>query len=78
MDSNDCICTFVEKLETWLAIENINGLQHTDDQILDVMMEQMRTDAWFNLAGQSINSELVMQDVYTCTHGLIIFPEHLK
>jgi hypothetical protein len=78
LDSNDSIYTFVEKLETWLTIKSISGLQHTDDQILDITMEQMRTDARYNLAVQSINSELVMRDVYTRTHGVNIFPEHLK
>jgi hypothetical protein len=78
MDSNDSIYSFVEKLETWLTIEHINGLQHTDDQILDITMEQMRTDSRYDLAVQSINSELVMRDVYTRSHGINIFPEHLK
>jgi hypothetical protein len=53
-------------------------LQHTDDQILDITMEQMRSDTRYHLAVQSINSELVMRDVYTRTHGVNIFPEHLK
>ena len=78
LDTGESIYEFVEKLEAWLTIEAIKGLNYSDDMVLDIVMEQMRSDSKYELAIQSINSELVMKDVYTRQFGSTVFPEHLK
>ena len=80
LDSDDSIYSYVEKLETRRTIESIGGLNHTDDQILNIILEQLVTEPRYEPAVQSINSELTMRDMYACTtpSGTTPFPDNLK
>ena len=78
LQHDESIYEYAERLTTWLTIEEINGLEHNDDQVLNIMMEQMRADTKYNLAVQSINSELTLKDTLFRTTGVAQFPEHLK
>ena len=80
LDSDNSIYSYAEKLETWRTIETIEGLNHSDDQILNIVLEQLITDTRYELAVQSINSELTMRDMYarTTPGAHTPFPENLK
>ena len=78
LQQDESIYEYAEKLTTWLTIEQINGLVHSDDQVLNIMLEEMRKETKYDLAVQSINSELTLKDTLVRTTGVAQFPEHLK
>ena len=78
LDENESIYSYAEKLTTWLTIEQIEGLKHTDDQVLNIFMAEMRKNSKYELAVQSINSELTIKDTLFRRTGEVAFPEHLK
>ena len=78
LEQNESIYSFAEKLTTWLTIEQIKGLNHSDDHILDIFMAEMRKDSKYDLAVQSISSELTIKDTLFRQTGIKDFPEHLK
>ena len=38
LEDNESIYEFAEKITTWLTIEQIEGVQHSDDKILNIFM----------------------------------------
>lgn len=78
LDSQESIYEYAERLTTWLTIEQIEGLVHNDDQILNIVMEEMRKEDKYDQAVQSINSELTINDTMYRQTGHKLFPEALK
>ena len=78
IDDQESIYSYLEKLTTWLTIEQINGMQHNDDQILNIVMEEMRSDTRYQAAIDGISSELTIRDTFQRMHGSSQFPENLK
>ena len=78
LTSLDSVYSYCEKLTTWLTIESIKGLQHSDDQVLDIIMEEMRRDEKYGKAIKSITSELAIKDTFHRMSGTSTFPENLK
>ena len=78
MTTIDSIYSYAEKLTTWLTIEQINGLFHTDDKVLNIIMEEMNGDTKYEIAHKAITSELAIQDALKRKNGNAPFPEHLK
>ena len=78
LEDNESIYEFAEKITTWLTIEQIEGVQHSDDKILNIFMAEMRKYTKYDLAVQSIASELTIKDTLNRRTGVKDFPEHLK
>ena len=78
LTSIDSMYYYCEKLTTWLTIENIKGLTHNDDQVLDIIMEEMRQDEKYEKAVTSLTSELSIKDTFQRMNSAATFPEHLK
>ena len=78
LTSDDSIYSYAEKLTTWLTIESIKGLKHSDDQVLDIIMEEMRSDDKYDKGVKALDSELSIKDTFQRMGGNIQFPEHLK
>ena len=75
---SESIYSYCKKLSTWLTIEHIKGIQYTNDQVLDIFMEQLRTDDKYEVAVTAITSELTIKDTMLRNVGMTNFPEHLK
>jgi hypothetical protein len=78
LDQSDSIYSFANKLQVWLDIERINDHEFTDDEILNMILEQMRNDTKYDIAIAGINSELTIRDTFQRQWGNSIFPEGLK
>ena len=78
LTSVDSIYSYAEKLSTWLTIDSIKGLKYSDDQVLDIFMEEMCKDVKYEKAVNAINSELTIKDTMLRNVGMTNFPEHLK
>ena len=78
IDDQESVYSYLEKLTTWLTIEQINGLQHSDNQVLNIVMEEMSTDSKYEAAIQGINAELTIHDTFQRMHGPKDLPENLK
>ena len=76
--NEDSIYSYAEKLTTWITIEGIKGLKHNDDQVLDIIMEEMRSDEKYDKAVKALSSELSIKDTFQRMGGGNQFPEHLK
>jgi hypothetical protein len=77
-DKGDSIYSYVAKLQVWLDIEQINHHDFTDDEILNMVMEQLRGDTRYEIAIAGINSELTLRDTFQRQWGESVFPEGLK
>jgi hypothetical protein len=77
-DRSDSIYTYIAKVQVWLDIEKINNHEFTDDEILNIVIEQMRGDTRYDLAVAGINSELTLNDTFQRQWGQLVFPEGLR
>jgi hypothetical protein len=77
-DKHDSIYSYVAKLQVWLDIEKINHHEFSDDEILNIVMEQLRGDTRYEIALAGINSELTLRDTFQRQYGNSLFPEGLK
>lgn len=59
-DRSDSIYTYIAKLQVWLDIEKISNHTFTDDEVLNIVMEQMRGDTRYDIVIAGINSELTL------------------
>ena len=78
IDEQESVYSYLETLTAWLTIEQINGLQHSDNQILNIVVEEMRTDSKYEAAIQGISAELTIHDTLQRMHGPQDLPENLK
>jgi hypothetical protein len=60
-----------------MEIEKIDGHNYDNDQILNIVMEQLRADTRYDLAVASIQSELTLRDTFQRQYGESVFPEGL-
>lgn len=77
-DKSDSIYSYTTKLQTWLDIELISHHTFTDDEILNIVMEQLREDTRYETAVTGIESELTLSDAVQRRWGSTTFPEGLK
>ena len=77
-DRNDNIFTYIAKLQVWHDIENINNHQHTEDDMLNIVMEKLQMDTRYELALAGIKTDLTLRDTIKRTMGQAMFPEGLK
>jgi hypothetical protein len=77
-DRDDSIYSYAEKLQVWLDLEGINGHEFTDDEILNIIMDQLRADTRYDTAVAGINSELYIRDTFQRSYGKSVFPDSLK
>lgn len=75
--SKDSIYSFCTNLKNWLEIEHINNHHYSDDDLLNMVIEQLREDTRFDIAVAGIQSELTMQDMMIRQVGSMPFPESL-
>jgi hypothetical protein len=77
-DRNDSIYSYCNKLQSWLDIETINNHRHTEDDIINIVLEQLRPDTRYDKAVESITQQLTFNDTFQRQLGTVIFPEGLK
>jgi hypothetical protein len=77
MGRNDSVYEYVKQLYNWMEIEKIDGHEYDNDQILNIVMEQLRADTQYDLAVASIQSELTLRDTFQRQYGKSEFPEGL-
>jgi hypothetical protein len=77
MGRNDSVYEYVKQLYNWMEIEKIDGHEYDNDQILNIVMEQLRADTRYDLAVASIQSELTLRDTFQRQYGKSEFPEGL-
>jgi hypothetical protein len=77
MGRNDSVYEYVKQLHNWMEIEKIEGHEYDNDQILNIVMEQLRADTRYDLAVASIQSELTLRDTFQRQYGASVFPEGL-
>jgi hypothetical protein len=77
MGKNDSVYEYVKQLHNWMEIEKIDGHNYDNDQILNIVMEQLRADTRYDLAVASIQSELTLRDTFQRQYGASVFPEGL-
>jgi hypothetical protein len=77
MGRNDSVYDYVKHLHNWMEIEKIDGHEYDNDQILNIVMEQLRADTRYDLAVASIQSELTLRDTFQRQYGASVFPEGL-
>jgi hypothetical protein len=77
-DRNDSIYSYCNKLHSWLDIETINNHRHTEDDIINIVLEQLRPDTRYDKAVESITQQLTFNDTFQRQLGTVIFPEGLK
>jgi hypothetical protein len=77
-DRNNSIYSYCNKLHPWLDIETINNHRHTDNDIINIVLEQLSPDTRYNKAVESITQKLTFNDTFQRQLGTVIFPEGLK
>ena len=77
-DRQDSIYSYCNKLQSWLDIEHINNHVHTDDDIINMVLEQLRPDTRYEKAVESITQQLTFNDTFQRQLGTVVFPEGLK
>jgi hypothetical protein len=77
-DRHDSIYSYCNKLQSWLDIEHINNHIHTDDDIINMTLEQLRPDTRYDKAVESITQQLTFNDTFQRQLGTVVFPEGLK
>jgi hypothetical protein len=77
-DKTDSIYSFCDKIQSWLDIELINNHIHTEDDIINMVLEQLRADTRFDKAVESITQQLTFNDTFQRQLGTVVFPEGLK
>jgi hypothetical protein len=75
--SKDSIYSYCTRLQNWLEIERINNHHYSNDDLLNMVIEQLRDDTRFDIAVASIQSELTMRDMMIRQVGETPFPENL-
>jgi hypothetical protein len=77
-ERSDTIYSYIAKLQVWIDIEKINNHELTDDDILNIVIEQLRGDTRYDLAVAGINSELTLRDTFQRQWGQSVFPDGLR
>jgi hypothetical protein len=77
-DRSNSIYSFCNKLQSWLDIECINNHIHTEDDIINMVLEQLRADTRYNKAVESITQQLTFNDTFQRQLGTVVFPDGLK
>jgi hypothetical protein len=75
--AKDSIYSYCTRLQNWLEIERINNHHYSNDDLLNMVIEQLRNDTRFDIAVASIQSELTMRDMMIRQVGDTPFPENL-
>jgi hypothetical protein len=77
-EQSDSIYSYVNKLQTYIDIENINNHEFTDDDVLNIVVEQLQDDTRYEIAIAGIRSELMLRDTVQRQLGAAPFPESLQ
>jgi hypothetical protein len=77
-DRSDSIYSYCNKLQSWLDIEYINNHTHTEDDIINMVLEQLRADTRYNKAVESITQQLTFNATFQHQLGTVVFPDGLK
>jgi hypothetical protein len=77
-ERSDSIYSFCNKLQSWLDIEYINNHVHTEDDIINMVLEQLRSDTRYDKAVESITQQLTFNDTFQRQLGTVVFPDGLK
>jgi hypothetical protein len=77
-EQSDSIYSYVNKLQTYLDIENINNHEFSNDDVLNMMVEQLQDDTRYEIAIAGIRSELMLRDTVQRQLGDAPFPESLQ
>ena len=77
MRQEDTIYTYIKSLETWVKVNEINGVNHNDMQMIDIVMEELRNDSRYDQALIGITNQLTMMDTYNRQFNRNDFPESL-
>ena len=77
MKPSDSIYSFVKSIETWREIDSISGITHSVEQVLDIVMEELRADTRYEVACAGIMSRITMNETYNSQFGTTAFPHEL-
>jgi hypothetical protein len=77
-EKSDSIYSYCNKIQSWLDIEVINNHCHTEDDIINMVLEQLRADTRYDKAVESITQQLTFTDTFQRQLGTVVFPEGLK
>ena len=77
MKQSDTIYTFVKAMQTWIEIEQINGVCHSEMKIIDIVLEELRTDTRYEAACTGIIGQLSMTEAYNRQFKVNDFPTEL-
>ena len=77
MGQADTIYTYIKNLETWVKVNDINGVKHNDTQLIDIVIEELRNDTRYEQALTGIASQLTMMDTYNWQFNRTDFPQSL-
>jgi hypothetical protein len=75
---SDSIYSYVNKLQTYLDIEKINNHEFSNDDVLNIVVEQLQDDTRYEIAIAGIRSELMLRDTVQRQIGEAPFPESLQ
>jgi hypothetical protein len=75
---SDSIYSYVNKLQTYLDIENINNHEFSNDDVLNIVVEQLQDDTRYEIAIAGIRSELMLRDTVQRQLGEAPFPASLE
>jgi hypothetical protein len=74
---DDSIYSYCTSLQNWLDIEHINDHHYSNDDLLDIVIEQLRDDTRYDVAVAGIQSEITMRDMMIRQVGPTPYPENL-
>jgi hypothetical protein len=77
-ERSDSIYLFCNKLQSWLDIKYINNHVHTEDDIINMVLKQLRSDTRYNKAVESITQQLMFNNTFQHQLGTVVFPDGLK
>ena len=77
-ERSDSVYSYISKLQIWIDIEKINNHIVTDDDILNMVLEQLRADTRYDIAVTGIQTDLTLRDTLQRNIGPTFLPEGLK
>jgi hypothetical protein len=77
-NQTDSVYSYVNKLQTYLDIERINNHEFSNDDVLNIVVEQLQDDTRYEIAIAGIRSELMLRDTVQRQLGEAPFPESLQ
>jgi hypothetical protein len=77
-EQTDSVYSYISKLQIWIDIEKINNHDVTEDEILNIVLEQLRADTRYDIAVAGIQTDLTLRDTLQRNIGPTILPEGLK